>query len=80
MFRFVIELEYVYLVSAFEKLACSIYADSVIIFYLYAMQPHQRDVTTLLAAAVQACHEMVAHSTFSLYFVTNDFSSLNFLK
>uniref|UniRef100_A0A453L4H6 Protein SDA1 n=1 Tax=Aegilops tauschii subsp. strangulata TaxID=200361 RepID=A0A453L4H6_AEGTS len=31
----------------------------VIFLYPYAMQPHQRDVTTLLAAAVQACHEMV---------------------
>ncbi|KAL1535749.1 protein SDA1 [Salvia divinorum] len=31
-------------------------------FYSYLqkyVQPHQRDVTTLLAAAVQACHEMV---------------------
>lgn len=26
--------------------------------YLY-FQPHQRDVTSLLAAAVQACHDMV---------------------
>ena len=43
------------------------------------MQPHQRDVTTLLAAAVQACHEMVVLSTF-LYFVANDFSSPDFLK
>jgi protein SDA1 len=31
-------------------------------FYPYLqryVQPHQRDVTTLLAAAVQACHDMV---------------------
>jgi hypothetical protein len=46
-----------------------------LLFYFFAMQPHQRDVTTLLAAAVQACHEMVVRYT--LYFVTNDFSSLD---
>lgn len=31
------------------------------------LQPHQRDVTTLLAAAVQACHDMVLLPYFSWY-------------
>lgn len=30
------------------------------------MKPHQRDITNLLAAAVQACHDMVCDCLFKL--------------
>lgn len=37
--------------------------------YLY-LQPHQRDVTNLLAAAVQACHDMVPTITYQIFIMS----------
>lgn len=41
------------------------------------MQPHQRDITNLLAAAVQACHDMVVPFSCLVFYVT--LLSLRFL-
>lgn len=40
-----------------------------VVIYASCNQPHQRDITNLLAAVVQACHDMVHYDLFSICFI-----------
>lgn len=40
-----------------------------IVIYALCNQPHQRDITNLLAAVVQACHDMVQYYDSDIFYV-----------